>query len=199
MKKFYARSGLAAIGLLAGTLAVQGQTAAGSGAVAGGTASGAAGGRAATAPTGSRVGTINTVGGGNIINPGTRSAGAASTIVNPRTTVGGTLNNGGIAASATATPSLTTLPVTGQSVLQPFTASGALGSISQQTTANGVVYNATVTQNGVPMQLQIASNGRVISRTPVTTPTVAGVAGTTTGVGNITTAQAGLPLSTLPA
>jgi uncharacterized membrane protein YkoI len=149
---------------------------------------------------------MNTVGSANTISaPATPPIGGATTIANPQNTVGGTAQSGGIAASPgvtattpAGTANLTTLPNGVQSVLQPFSLNGSLGTISQQNTANGVVYTATVTQNGMPVQLQIAPNGRIISRTLGTTPAVAGISGTTAGIGTLGTAQAGLPFSTLP-
>lgn len=200
--------------------AAGGGTAAGT--VSGGARSGvSSGGRATTTttPGSPRVGNLNTVGGASITTPSvTPPAGAASTLVNPQNNIGGALNNGGIASpgqvgsaganatlqgAATATgPAVNfgNLPSVVQTSLQPYAANGSLGTVSQQTTQNGVVYTATVTQNGTPMQLQIAPNGRVISSAPVTgSPAVAGVAGTTVGVGSVSTAGAGLPLTTLPA
>jgi len=138
--------------------------------------------------------------------------------VNPQNNIGGALNNGGIAAPAPntaaganstlqgaavgagTTVNFGTLPTVVQSSLQNFAANGSLGTVSQQSTANGVVYTATVTQNGTPMQMQISPNGQIISTTPIAgSQSIAGVTGNTAGVGALSTAGAGLPLSTLPA
>jgi hypothetical protein len=103
-------------------------------------------------------------------------------------------------ATAQAPLNVNTLPPVVRSSLQSYAANGTLGTVSQQTTANGPVYTATVTQNGTPMQLQIAANGRIISQSPITgSPSVAGVTGNAASVGTMSGAAAGLPLSTLPA
>jgi hypothetical protein len=209
MKKTYLRAAIASLGLFTGVVFVDAQTAAGggSGAAAGtassATASGTAAGRAAPS------GTANTIGGASIARPaGAQPVGAASVIqANPNNAASG-VNSGGIAAnpvnsSATATlptgvPSATgpavqfnTLPANVRSTLQGFSANGSLGSVTAIPGQAGG-FRATVTQNGVPMELTIAPNGQVVSRTPVTgSPTSMAGAGTLN-------ADAGIPLNNLP-
>jgi len=168
------------------------------------------------AQTGARG--LNTQGGSTIFQPAGQGAastiGAGSTVIGtPSTTVGGSVSGntfisppGGIgtAAAQTALPAngltanqqlmaVTALPVQVQSALQSMSANGQVANITQAQGVNGLVYQASVTENGVPVNVQISPTGQILSRTPAT------------GAGllapnNVATvnSQAGLPLSTLP-
>ena len=174
--------------------------AASSGAVS---ASGAAGGRVSP-------GGLNTVGAAGISQPANAPlVGGASAIEGAPNNIGGAQNTGGITASPNTAPGaagtlpsgvptttttipFNTLPTSVQSTLQGFSTSGALESITPVPGRAGT-FRARVTQNRVPVQLMIAPNGQVVSRTPVQ--------------GNFTAAptanipasvQAGIPLTSLP-
>ena len=219
---------LAAAGLLSGSIYVQGQSAGGSagGAAggAGGAATGAAGaGQAGSAQIGGAAPGVGARGG--IASPGTGGIQTRGGIASPGT--GGVANQqGAIAAggpTAAAAPGAAQQPVTFnalpaqvQTSLRTQLGATVPTSITQQMTPNGAVYTVMTTQNGQPIQLQVAPNGQVIgiNRNPAalagtTGPTGLGTAPGTLGAGNAAvnpTTQsglgnvgAGMPLSTLPA
>jgi hypothetical protein len=176
MNKPYLRSAIATFGILAGTLVIEGQSGAGAagGAAAGGAASGtAATGSAAVnssgtaASTGGRAtpaGTVNTFGGASALeaNPNNLGSSQGSGITAPAAP--GTVQ--GQAAQQTAAQ-MNSLPTGVQTTLGTFAANGSLGSVSQIPGQPGT-YRATVTQNGVPMEITVGPNGQILSRTPVT-------------------------------
>jgi hypothetical protein len=186
------------------------------GAAAGTAAGGVAGGGRAAPATAARSGTIgarggSTIGGGNIISPSaTPPIGGANIITTPQNTIGGspsgntfisppstlpptaTLPGGGVAANQQAL-AVTSLPAPVQTALRNVTTAGQVGSVSQIQGVNGPIYSAQVTENGVPVELQISQTGQIISRTPVSTSMA------NTAAGNLANTQAGLPLSSLPA
>jgi hypothetical protein len=62
---------------------------------------------------------------------------------------------------------MTTLPGGVQNTLGAFAANGQLGSVTAVPGQPGT-FRATVTQNGVPMEITVGSNGQILSRTPIT-------------------------------
>jgi uncharacterized membrane protein YkoI len=92
---------------------------------------------------------------------------------------------------------LTTLPGPVQTALQGVGANGQVGSVTQIQGVNGPIYRAQVTENGIPMELQISQTGQILSRTPgaASVGPVSAAAQAPTTLGNV---QAGLPLSSLP-
>jgi uncharacterized membrane protein YkoI len=201
MKKTYLRVAIASLGLSLGSNLVTAQTASG-GAAAGGTAaggatssgaaSGAAAGRAAPS------GTLNTVGGSSVIQANPNNAASdlsrggvpANPPVNPAATPAG-------AAPAAAPVQLNTLPATVRNTLQGFSANGSLGSVTPVPGQAGT-FRASVVQNGVPTELTIAPNGRIISQAPITgSPASTTTAGTAANAG-VANLQAGIPLTSLP-
>ena len=210
MKKPYLRSAILTLGLVAGTILVEGQSgggAAGGGAAAGGAAGGTAAGGTATAGSGTAAGGVVTSGtavrgsSGNTTGGRATSAGAANTVggasvleANPNN-IG---QSGGIATQVAPgsqvgtqpAAQLNTLPVGAQRTLGTFAANGQLGSVTAVPGQPGT-FRATVTQNGVPMELTIGANGQILSRTPVT-----GSGGTTPNNGTVA-AQQGLNGATI--
>ena len=199
MKKPYLRSAIATVGLLAGTLIIDAQSGAG-GAAAGAAAGGAsaATGTAATpgtagsaatetgtvapggqavrgsspASTGGRAnpaGTVNTVGGASALEARPNNIGAdGSGITAPAAP--GTAQG---AQRSTTSAQTTTLPTGVQNTLGGFAANGQLGSVTAVPGQPGT-FRATVTQNGVPMEITVGANGQILSRTPMTgTPAIA--------------------------
>lgn len=205
MKKTYLRAALASLGLFTGTILVDAQTGAG-GAASGGAASGAAtasgGAAAATTATGAGAGravpsgSLNTVGASSVIqgnpNNAARDLSRGGIPANPTTTPATAISP---ATSPAAAPvQFNTLPGTVQNTLQGFSANGSLGSVTAVPGQAGT-FRASVVQNGVPTELTIAPNGRIISQVPITgspasTPTAANPA--------VANAQAGVPLTSLP-
>lgn len=192
---------------------------AGTGTAAGGAVSGRAGGSSAASVSsgaaGGRVssGGFNTIGSAGISQPaGAPLVGGGSAIeAAPNNNLGGAQNTGGITANPATTPGASatlpsgvpagaptttvpfnTLPSSVQSTLQGFSGSGALGSVSPVPGRAGT-FRARVTQNGVPVELLIAPNGQIVSRTPVQAGfTAASAADIAANV------QAGIPLTSLP-
>jgi len=99
---------------------------------------------------------------------------------------------------------MTTLPGAVQTALQGLGANGQVGSVTQIQGVNGPIYRAQVSENGIPMELQISQTGQILSRTPgaASVGAVSTAAAAPTTLGNTATtfgnAQAGLPLSSLP-
>jgi hypothetical protein len=93
--------------------------------------------------------------------------------------------------------SVSALPAPVQNTLQSFSQSGSLGSVSQIQGVNGMVFRASVLQNGQPVDLEIAPTGQILSRTPgvVGTGPITAANAAATALNN---AQAGLPVSSLP-
>jgi uncharacterized protein YpmB len=62
---------------------------------------------------------------------------------------------------------MNTLPAGVQNTLGGFAANGSLGSVMAVPGQPGT-FRATVTQNGVPMEITVGANGQILSRTPIT-------------------------------
>ena len=193
MKKPYLRCAIATFGIVAGTVIIEAQSGAGAGGAAAGGASATAGtagtaapGTGAVAPGGTAVrgsgttstggranpaGTVNTVGGASALEVNPNNIGANSSGITAGAAPGTAQGVQGSAAQ-------TTIPAGVQNTLGGFAANGQLGSVTEVPGQPGT-YRATVTQNGVPMEITVGSNGQILSRTPVTgTPGVAPNSGT---------------------
>lgn len=205
MKNFCAS--LAALGLLSGSFCyVHGQS-------AGGAAGGAAGSAGAAATGSGQIGGSSPGVGarGGIASPGTGG------IANEQGAIAAGGQIAGAAPGAVQQPvTFNALPAQVQTSLRTQLGATVPSSITQQMTANGPIYTVTTTQNGRPVQLQVAPNGQVVginrnvaggvqgAQGPGTaaggTPNVARGAnavglGNAAGLGNV---GAGMPLGTLP-
>jgi hypothetical protein len=151
-----AATGAAGAGTATGGSATAGSANASGGTAVRGTSQANTGGRANTG-----AGGVNTFGGASALeaNPNTTagSQGAISTGVAP---------GSGTGVNANQSQALT-LPAGVQNTLGGFAANGSLGSVTAVPGQPGT-YRATVTQNGVPMEITIGSNGQILSRTPMT-------------------------------
>src|SRR5687767_9110855 len=184
MKKPYLRCAIATFGIVAGNLITEAQSGAGAGGAGAGGVSAPAGtagtatpGTAAVAPGGAAVrgsgttstggranpaGSVNTIGGASALEVNPNNAGANSSGITAGAAPGTAQGVQGNAAAQ-----MNTMPTGVQNTLGGFAANGQLGSVTPVPGQPGT-FRATVTQNGVPMEITVGSNGQILSRTPVT-------------------------------
>jgi len=132
------------------------------------------------------AGNLNTVGPGSILQPAANSA------------IGGASVIGSTPAAQNPSIANASLPAAVRSTLQGFNANGGVQQVSQVTGQNGPAYQATIMQNGVPMQLQISPSGQILSRTPLSNLSTVSAGNAAAGAAAFGNLQAGLPLSALP-
>jgi uncharacterized membrane protein YkoI len=106
---------------------------------------------------------VNTIGGASALEARPNNVGANGAGITAPAAPGTVQGVQGSANSA----QMNTLPSGVQNTLGGFAANGQLGSVTAVPGQPGT-FRATVTQNGVPMEITVGANGQILSRTPVT-------------------------------
>lgn len=152
----------------AGSAGTAGTGTAGAGAVSGTAQPGIAVRGSSPANTGGRAapaGTVNTFGGASTIQANPNTVGANGSGITAPAAPG--TGQGALQTAQQGTAMPATLPTGVQNTLGTFAANGQLGTVSAVPGQPGT-FRATVTQNGVPMDITVGANGQILSRTPVT-------------------------------